>query len=171
MNCKQIRSCFYDYVDGMVNEATRSAIELHLSGCGACRGHYETQRRLHQSVTSAVAGELAGLYFQPMPIKTEPSGADLRSSIGVRVRRMVFAVSCLLCLGAALWLLRKPAPELTDDPVQSAYAEAFHYLERHSADRSGASSFTTPLAVIIQPGAPARVIALDGTTDISAELK
>jgi len=171
MNCKQIRSCSYDYIDDMVDNVTRSAIESHLSGCAACRLYYETQCRLHQSVTSAVASELAGLHLQPMPIKAERSGADRRPLFGVWVRRMAFAVSCLFLLCAALWLLLKPAPKLTDDSVQSAYAEAFHCLEMYSADRPGASSFTMPVAVIIRPGAPARVIVLDGTTDVSAEFK
>ena len=171
MNCKQIRSRSYDYIDDMVDQVTRSAIESHLSGCAACRLHYETQRRLHQSVTSAVSGELAGLHFQPKPIKAEPSSAVRRPSLGVWVRRMAFAASCVLLLSAGLWLLLKPAPNLNDDSVQSAYAEAFHSLEMYSADRPGASSFTMPLAVIIRPGAPARIIVLDGTTDISAEFK
>jgi hypothetical protein len=171
MNCKQIQSCSYDYIDDMVDQVTRSAIEGHLSGCAACRLHYEIQRRLHQSLTSAVTGELAGLHFQPKPIKAEPSGAVRGSSLGIWVGRMAFAVSCVLLVCAGLWLLRKPAPKLTDDAVQSAYAEAFHYLEMHSADRPGASSFTMPLAIIIRPGAPARGIVLDGTTDISAEFK
>jgi anti-sigma factor RsiW len=171
MNCKQIRSCFYDYTDDMVDQVMRSAIESHLSGCAACRLHYETQRRLHQRVASAVAGELAGLHFQPRPIRAEQSGADRRPSLGVWVRRMAFAMSCLLLLSAGLWLLRKPAPILTDDSVQSAYAEAFHSLEMYSADRPGASSLTMPVMVIIQPGTPARVISLDGTTDIGAVLK
>jgi hypothetical protein len=171
MNCKQIRSLFYDYTDGMADRVTRSTIDSHLSGCAACRLHYETQLQLQQSIASAVTGELADLHFQPMPITAEPSGPDSRPSLGVWVRRMSFALSCLLILCAALWLLRKPAPNFTDDTVQSAYAEAFHSLEMHSDDRSGASSFSMPVAVIIQPGAPARVISLDGTTDVSAEFK
>jgi len=171
MNCKQIRSCSYDYIDDVVDNVARSAIESHLSGCAGCRLYYETQYRLHQSVTSAVAGELAGLHFQPMPIKAERSGADRRPSFGVWVRRMVLAVSCLFLLCAALWLLLKPAPRPTDDPVQSAYAEAFHCLEMYSTDRPGVSSFTMPVAVIIRPDAPARVVVLDGTTNVSAEFK
>ncbi len=172
MNCKQIRSCSYDYADEMVDSVTRSAIESHLSGCVACRLYYETQCRLQQSVTNAVANELAGLHFRPMPIGAELSGVDRRPLSGTRVRRMAFAASCLLALlCAALWLLLKPAPKLTDDSVQSAYAEAIHSLEMYGPGKPGSSSLTMPVAVIIRPGAPVRVIPLDGTTDVSAEFK
>jgi anti-sigma factor RsiW len=167
MNCKQIRSNFYDYTDDILDKGARFTVESHLTGCAACRLHYASQRRLHQSITSAVASELAGLHFQPKPIKAET--ADCRSLLSVWGGRMAFASPCVLILCAGLWLLLTPAPKPTED--LSAYAEAFHRIEMHSTDRPGVSSFTTPLAVIIRPGAPARVIELDGTTDISAEFK
>ncbi len=109
MNCKQIRSCSYDYIDDIVDKVARSAVESHLSGCAACRLYHETQCRLHQSVTSAVASELAGLRFQPMPIKTERSGADRRPSFGLSVRRMALAVSCFFLLCAAAFRRLLPA--------------------------------------------------------------
>lgn len=171
MKCKQIRSQFYDYADDSVAQVARSAIESHLSGCDSCRKYYEAQRNLHHSIAGAVAGELAGMHFQSMPIKAEPSNEDRRSSFHGWGRRMAVTVPCLLILSAALWLIRTPSPEPVDDAAPPAYAEAIHYLEMHSADRFGASSFTMPLAVIIRPGAPARTIVLDGTTDISAEVK
>ncbi len=171
MNCRQIKSRFYDYIDGVVDQFTRSTIDSHLSGCVACRLHYETQRRLHQDVKSAVAGELADLHFKPLPMNEEPYGADHRLLSGVWIRRMAFAVPCLFLLGAGLWMLLKPAPDRADDAARSAFAEAYYSLEMHSADRPGASTFTMPVAVIVRPGAPARVIELDGTTDISAECK
>jgi hypothetical protein len=171
MNCKQIQFSFFDYADDMLDKNMHSAIELHLSGCPACRLHYETQRRLHQDITNAVASELADLHFQQKSINAKPSGIDPRPSLGMWVRSMAFAVPPLLLLCIILWPLLKPAPKVIDDQVQSAYAEAFHYLKMYNTDRPGASSLTTPLAVIMQPGSPARVIELDGTTDLSAELK
>ncbi len=171
MNCEQTRSCLYDYGDDMVDQASRSAIERHLSVCAACRLHYETQRRLHQGVKSAVACELAGLHFRPRPMREEPSGMERRPFPGVWVGRTAFVVPCLLILCGALWLLLRPDPNPANDPVQSAYAEAYRCLEMHTADKPGASSFTVPVAVIIRPGAPARVVELDGTTDVSAEFK
>jgi hypothetical protein len=58
-----------------------------------------------------------------------------------------------------------------DDQIQSAYAEAFHRLELRRTDSFSASSIAMPIAVIIQPGASARVIELDGTTDSGAAIK
>ncbi len=171
MNCKQIQSSFYDYADGNVDHAARYAIESHLSGCASCRLHYETQRRLQQSVASAVAGELAGLHFQPRPVDAELSGANRRPWPGVWSRSLAFAAPCLLVLCAALWLLLRPAPRPADNSVQAAYAEAYQCLEMYGEDKPGVSSLTMPVAVIVQPGAPARVFSLNGTTDISAELK
>lgn len=171
MNCKQIRSLFFDYADGVVDEAARSTIEDHLAGCRTCLKHYENQRRLHRAVASAVSSELAGMRFEPMAIKAEPSSAPVRPSMRIGVRRIAFAASCIIVVCAAIWVLWKPAPNPTDDLVPSAYAETYHYLEMCRTDNSGTSSFTTPLAVIIRPGAPARVIELNGTTDISAALK
>jgi anti-sigma factor RsiW len=171
MNCKKTRLCFYDHTDDALDPATRLAIESHLSNCAACRRHYETQRRLHQSVSNAVAGELADLHFHPKPITAEPSSSDHRSWLGLGIRQTAFALPAFLLLGIILWPLLKPAPELLDDPDQSVYAEAYHYLEMYSVDKPGASRLTTPLAVIVQPGVPARVVELDGTTDLSTELK
>ncbi len=171
MNCRQTRSCFYDLIDDTVDQVMRSAIERHLAGCVACRLNYESHRRLHQSLQSAVAGELAGLHFKSKPMKAEPYGTDRRPLPGVWVRRAAFALPCLLLFCGALWLFLKPASKPADDRVHSAYAEAYYCLEMHSADKPGTPSFTTPVAVIIRPGAPARVIELDGTADISAECK
>jgi hypothetical protein len=171
MKCKQIQYSIYDYIDDVVDQVTRSAIESHLSGCAECRLHYETQRQLHRSVTDAVAGELAGLHFQPASIKAEASGADHRLFIREQFGRVAFALPALLLLYVILWPVIKPDPNPFDDPAQSAYTEAFHYLEMHSANSSGASGFTIPVAVIVRPGAPARIIELDGTTDVSTELK
>jgi len=171
MNCKQIQSSFYDYADEVMDQARRSAIESHLSGCAACRRHYETRRRLHQSIAGAATIELAGLHFKPKPIKPGWSGANRRPWPGVWGRSIAFAAPCLLLLCAGLWLLLKPAPKPAEVLVQSAYAEAYRCLEMYSTDRPGGSDLTMPVAVIIQPGAPARVISLDGTTDISAVFK
>jgi hypothetical protein len=171
MNCKQIQFSFFDYADDMLDKSTRSVIELHLTGCAACRLHYETQRSLHKGVTNAVASELADLHFQFKTVKTEPAAADHRTLLGAWIRKMAFAMPALLLLGIILWPLLKPAPKMIGDPAQSAYAEVFHSLAVYSADKPGASGLTTPLAVIMQPGIPARVIELDGTTDLSAELK
>lgn len=171
MNCKQIKSSFYDFADGTLNRSMRSVIEGHLSGCAVCRQYYEKQCNLHQDVTNAVASELADLHFQPKNITAEPSSADYLKPHGSWIRQMAFAMPALLLLYIIIWPFLKPAPELIDDPDKSAYAEAYRYLEMYRADRSGASGFAMPVVVIIQPGAPARVIELDGTTDISAELK
>ena len=171
MNCKKTRLSFYDFSDDTLDRKTRAVIESHLSGCAACRRHYETQRRMHQSITGAVAGELAGLHFQPQPITTEPSGANLRLSLGVLIGRTAFAIPALLLFCVILWPLLKHGPERIDGPGPSAYDETYRYLEMYSADKPGASSFAMPVAVIIQPGIPARVIEIDGTTDLSTELK
>jgi predicted anti-sigma-YlaC factor YlaD len=170
MKCKQIRSLIYNYEDGATDEVTRSAIESHLSGCAACRLHYETQRRLHRSMASAVSSELAGLHFKPMPIKEGPS-VERRPSLDMWPRRMALAASCILVLCITTWVLWKPVPKLASDPVPSAYAEAYHYLDMCRADSPGKSNFAAPLAVIIRPGVPARIVELDGTTDISDALK
>jgi len=171
MKCKQIQISFYDYADGIADEVTSSAIESHLSGCAACRLLYETQRRLHQSVTNAVASELAGLHFQPKTLEPGTAGADHVPSLGEWFRQTAFAIPALLLLCIILWPLLKPPPELTDNPPHAAYAEAFHYFEMHSTDKPGASGFTMPVAVIVRPGAPARVIELDGKTDFIAAFK
>jgi hypothetical protein len=171
MKCKQIQSSFYDYSDDAMDQRTRSVIESHLSSCASCRLHYETQRSLHQGITNAVASELADLHFLPKTIKAELSNADRRSSVNAWARQMAYAMPAFLLLGIVLWPLLKPARELVDDPSQSLYSEAYRYLEMRGADGTGASSLLMPVAVIIQPGAQARVIELDGTTDISAELK
>jgi hypothetical protein len=171
MKCKQIQSSFYDYVDDTLEQSIRSVIENHLSGCVACRRHYETQRSLHQGVTNAVAGELANLHFQPRSISAEPTRRDRRPSFNAWARQMAYAVPALLLLGIILVPIRKPAPKRSDDLSQSPYAETYDYLERCSTNRVGLSSLTMPVAVIIQPGVPDRVIELDGTTDISAEIK
>ncbi len=171
MNCKQIRTCFYDYTDDGLDQRTRSGIESHLSSCAACRLHYETQRRFHQSVASAAAAELAAVHFQSKPAISGSWGADRRPYMRVVVERMAPALPALLLLCLILWPILKPTPEAIDEPDQSAYAEAFHSLEMYSADRPESSSFPMPVAVIIRPGAPARVVELDGKTDISAELK
>jgi hypothetical protein len=171
MNCKQIQSSFYDYADNTLDQSMRSVIEIHLSDCAACRLHYETQRSLHQGITNAVASELADFHFQPKTVQEEPSRADHRLSFGAWARQMAFVVPAFLLLGIVLWPLMQPSSKLIDDPAQSSYAEAYQYFETHSADRSGVSNLIMPVAVIIQPGAPARVIELNGTTDISAELK
>jgi predicted anti-sigma-YlaC factor YlaD len=170
MKCKQIRSLVYDYEDGAVDEAMHSAIEGHLSGCSACKVHYENQQRLHRSMAVAVSSELAGLHFMPAPIKEEPS-SESRPSMNIWVRCIAFAASCLIVLCAATWVIWKPVPKPTDDLAPSAYAEAYHYLDMCRTDSPGASSFATPLAVIIQPGVPARIVELNGTTDVSDALK
>jgi hypothetical protein len=170
MKCKQIRSLIYDYEDGAVDEAMHSAIECHLSGCTACRLHYENQQRLHRSIAAKVSSEFAGLHFKSMPIKEEPSD-ERRSPIEIWVRRIALAASCLIVLSSATWVLWKSAPQSAGDPPPSAYAEAYHYFDMYRADSSGASGFATPLAVIIQPGLPARIVELDGTTDVSDALK
>lgn len=171
MNCKKIRSRFYDYADDTVDQATRSSIESHLSGCALCRRYYEERRRMHRSIANAVARELGGLHFKPVQLKAEPAGPNRSLSRGVWIRRTAFAVPCILIFSAALWLFRTPSPEIAGDANPSAYAEAIYYFETHSAENFDAYSFSTPRAVIIQPGAPMRTIALDGTTDISAEVK
>ena len=171
MNCKKIRSRFYDYADDTVDQATRSSIESHLSGCALCRRYYEEQRRMHRSIANAVAGELGGLRFKPDQLKAEPAGANRSFSRGVWIRRIAFVVPCLLIFSAALWLLRTSPPEIAGDANPSTYAEAIYYLETHSAENFNAHNFSTPRAVIMQPGAPVRTILLDGTTDISTEVK
>jgi hypothetical protein len=171
MNCKQIQSSFYDYVDDTLGRSVRSVVERHLSGCAACRLYWESQRSLHQGITSAVAQELADLHFQPKPVSAEVSRSDRHPSFNAWARQMAYAIPAFLLLGIILWPLMQPSRERIDDPAQLSYAEAYQYFETHSADRPGASSLIMPVAVIIQPGVPARVIELDGTTDISAELK
>ncbi len=171
MNCKQIQSSFYDYVDKTLEQSVRSVVDGHLSGCAACRLQYETQRSLHQGITDAVASELADLHFQPKPMNAETSRTDEHSSLGDWVRQMAYAVPAFLLLGVILWPFMQPSREQIDDPTQSSYTEAYQYFEMHSADSPGAAHHIMPVAVIIQPGAPARVIELDGTTDISTELK
>jgi hypothetical protein len=168
MKCKKIRSFFYDYTDGTVGEATRSAIENHLSGCASCLLHYETQRRLHQSVTAAAANDLAGLHFKSMPVKAELSAGYARLRISLWGRYVAVATSCLIVFCGTIWMLWKPASGPADAPASSSYAEAYHCLDMY---RAGGSGFTTPLAVIIKPGASARVVELNGTTDISTEIK
>jgi hypothetical protein len=170
MKCNEIRSFFYDYADGTVDEATRSSIENHLSGCTACRLHYETQRRLHQSVTDAVANELAGLHFKSMSVKAALSGGYAPTRISLWGQPRAIAASCLIVLCTTICVLWKHMSGPADAPAPSAYAEAYHCLEMYRAGGSSASGFSTPLAVIIQPGAPARVIELDGIMDVSAEI-
>ena len=171
MNCKQAQIFYFDYADDTLDQAVRSDLERHLSGCAACRYHYEAQRNLHQGITAAIASELADLHFRSKPVNAGPSSSDHRSSLNAWIRQMAYAVPALLLLGIVLWPLVPHSPRVTDNPDQSSYSEAYRYFEMYSADRSGASDLTTPVAVIIQPGAPARVIELNGTTDISAELK
>ncbi len=170
MKCKQIHSLIYDYEDGTADERTRSAIEAHLSGCAACRLQYQTQRRLHEQVASAVSSELAGIHLKSLRILDERA-AERRALTSVWVRRMAFAASCLIVLGATTWVFWKPVPKPPVDLASSAYAEAYHYLDMCPAGSPGSSSDTTPLAVIIQPGVPTRIIALDGTTNVSDALK
>ena len=126
---------------------------------------------MHRSIANAVARELEGLRFKPMQLNAEPAGPNRSLSRGVWIRRMAFAVPCILVFSAALWLLRTPSPEIAGDAIPSTYAEAIYYFEKHSAENFDAYSLSTPRAVIIQPGAPVRTIVLDGTIDISAELK
>lgn len=171
MKCKQIQSSFYDFVDDTLERSIRFAIESHLSGCAACRRHYEIQRGLHQGVTNAVAGELTNLHFQPRTIRAEQTRMDRRTSFNAWARQMAYAVPALLLLGIILVPIRKPAPERIEDPSPSPYAEVYDYLELRGTDKVGASSLTMPVAVIIQPGVPDRVIELDGATDISTEIK
>lgn len=171
MNCKKIRSYFHDYADDTIEQGKRSAIEIHLAGCAACRLNYETQRRLHQSIKTAAASELACLHFQPASISPEPFGAVRRASVSNLVWRIGYAAPVLLLLLIILWPRLRPASKNIDDPIQAGYAEAFEYLQMYSADSSNPSRFAVPVVVIIQPGAPSHVIELDGTTDISTELK
>jgi predicted anti-sigma-YlaC factor YlaD len=171
MKCKKIRSFFYDYADSTVDAATCSAIESHLSGCVSCRLYYETQRRVHQNVAAAAAGELAGLHFMSMPIKAEMSAGYARPRMSLWGRHVAVATSCLIVFYGMILMLRKPASRSADDPPPAAYAEAYHCLEMYRAGSSSASGSSMPLAVIIQPGAPARVIELDATTDISTAIK
>lgn len=171
MNCKQIQSSFYDYVDDALDQRMRSSIQSHLSGCAACRLHYETQNSLRHGIANAVVSELADLHFNPKPISAEPSRANHRLSLNAWIRQMAYAVPAILLLGIVLWPLMQNSRHVIDDRAQSSYADAYQYLETYRADRPGASNLIMPVAVIIQPGVPARVIELDGTTDISAELK
>jgi hypothetical protein len=110
------------------------------------------------------------LHFKPMPIREKPY-SERRPSLSLWPRRIALAASCFFVLCAATWVLWKPVPDSAGDLAPSAYAEAYHYLDMYRADRSGASGFAAPLAVIIQPGVPARIIELDGTTDVSDALK
>lgn len=171
MNCRQIQSSFYDYADDTLDQSVRSVIESHLSDCTACRIHYETQCSLHHDIMNAVASELTDLHFHPQTMNAEPPRASARPSLSELIRQTAYVVPALLLLGVILWPLMQPSRERIDDPAQSSYAEAFQYFEMRSADRLGASNLIIPVAVIIQPGIPTRVIELDGTTDISAELK
>jgi hypothetical protein len=171
MNCKQIQSSYFEYADDTLDQAAQLDVERHLSGCAVCRLHYETQRNLNEDITAAVASELADLHFRLKPVNAEPSRFDRRFSLNAWVRQIAYAVPALLLLGIILWPLMQRSPIVADNPGQSSYTEAYQYFEMHSAERSGATNLTTPVAVIIQPGAPARIIELDGATDISAELK
>jgi anti-sigma factor RsiW len=171
MNCKKTQSCFFDYADGTMQQGKHSDIEDHLAGCTACRLYYDAQRRLQQSIKNAAASELAGIHFQPMTLSLQPSGAVRRPSIRMMVERSAYAMPALLLLFVVLWPLLKPVPGELDDPTRSGYAEAFNCLQMYSANSPGPSGFAAPVAVIVQPGVPARVIELDGTTDVTDELK
>ncbi len=171
MNCKKAQSYFFDYIDATVDQRMQSEIDSHLSSCSICREYWETQRRLQQSVKSAADVELAGLHFQPKPIPARVPGTERRPLFRMLVGRAAYAMPALLLLFIIFWPFLKPGPRLLEDPDQSAFAEAYRYLEMYSADKPGASSFAMPMAVIIQPDAPARVIELDGKIDISAALK
>ncbi len=171
MNCKKTRSYFYDYADAAVSQRVRSDLENHLSGCAACRQYWEAQFRLHQSVKNAAAAELGRLHFQPKPILAKALETERRPSISLLVGRTAYAMPALLLLCIALWPLLMPEPKPLDDRNQSAFAEAYRYLEMYNAEKPGASSFAMPMAVVIQPDSPARVIQLDGKTDIGAALK
>jgi hypothetical protein len=170
MKCKQIRSLIYDYEDGAVDKVAHSAIECHLSSCEACRLSYQTQRQLHQGMADAVSSELAGLHFKTTPIKEETT-LERRAFLPIRVQHMALATSCFVLFCAATWMFWKPISNPPDNPASSAYAEAYHCLDLYRAGNPSAYGFTTPLAVIIQPGVPARIVELDGATNVSDVLK
>ncbi len=171
MNCKQTQSNFCDYVDETVDQATRAAIESHLSGCVACRMHYSFQQKLHESVSSAAAAESAALHFRPQPLTAGFSGTNRRPSIIMLTERLAPVLPALLLICVIFWPLLKPDPRMAEAPAQSDYVEAYHSIEKYGAANTDASSFAVPVVVIIQPNAPARIFKLDGSTDISAELK
>jgi len=182
----------FDYLQRELQSDKVLWIENHLQHCAACRSELHRQQqqirqvkttlaqldpasdwpvpRLHRSRAAAVSSELAGLHFKPMPIKEEPSG-EHHPSMDIWVRRIALAASCFIVLCAVTWVLWKPVSRPAGDPALSAYAEAYHYLDMCRADSLGTSGFATPLVVIIQAGVPARIIALDGTTDVSDALK
>jgi hypothetical protein len=170
MKCKQIRSFIYEYEDGAADEVTHFAIESHLAGCEVCWLYYDTQRQLHRSMADAVSNELAGLHFKHTPIK-EKTSADHRTALPIRMRRLAFAVTCFVIFCTATWMLWKPISKPADDAASSAYAEAYHYLDLYRADSPSTSGFATPLAVIIQPGVPTRIVELDGATNVLDALK
>jgi predicted anti-sigma-YlaC factor YlaD len=170
MKCKKIRSLIYDYEDKAEDKVLHSVIESHLAGCAACRLHYETQRRLHQRIAESAVSELAGFHFKSASIKAEPAG-ERTPVLKAWPLRMALAASCMFVLCTATWVLWKPVRKPADDIAPSAYAEAYRYIDMGRTDKPGASSFATPLAVIIQPGIPARIIELDGETNVSDALR
>lgn len=182
----------FDYLQRELQSDKVLWIEAHLQHCAACRSELHRQQqqirqvkttlaqldpasdlpvlRLHRSMAASISSELAGLHFKPMPIKGEPSD-ERRPSMDMWARRIALAASCFIVLCAITWVLWKPVSKPAGYPAPPAYAEAYHYLDMYRADRSDSSGFAAPLAVIIQPGVPARIVELDGTTNVSDALK
>lgn len=182
----------FDYLQRELQSDQVVWIEAHLQHCAACRSELHRQQqqirqvkttleqldpapgwpvlRPHRSMPASVSSELNGLHFKLMPVKEEPSG-ERGPSLSIRSRRMAIAACCFIVLCAVIWVLWKPVSKPAGDPALSAYAESYHYLDMCRADSLGTSGFATPLVVIIQAGVPARIIELDGTTDVSDALK
>ncbi len=54
IDCETAVRALYDYLDGRLPDATRSAVEAHVETCRTCASHFTFARRLIELVPSAL---------------------------------------------------------------------------------------------------------------------
>jgi predicted anti-sigma-YlaC factor YlaD len=106
MDCEQCRTALSADLDGEDPGVPRSAVDLHLAGCGECRAFEAGSARLHRAPAEPVPDLSSAILSAIPPAVPDPAPVDER----VQFLRVTLAVVAVIQLAMAV-----PALVLGDD--------------------------------------------------------
>ena len=124
MDCMEMDRWLDDYMDGMLSDDDRSALETHAAGCASCAKKLEAARALMDMM-----GELSPEMDVPLEAQAAWRGAVKRSSKGGRGRivRWAGGIAAALIVAVGAMSLLRGAPDMSAKPIEGsevAYEEA-----------------------------------------------